>query len=161
MLQLKLDTENKYISIEQCLQIDQLGDNWNNITQNDLKNFSATYNLKIGTWGQQRLEITANLLFMLDTGPPIQIYRYFIIFFWFILLKNVNVDSVSRSSLNQSTKGWKKMLCLANIAEKHLKMLIQGRVLPLSRPILIFLSSDSESLRKKTWNMSPQIQTKH
>ena len=89
----------------QCLQIDQVGNSRNDITQNDLKNFSATYNLKIGTWGQQRLEITANLLFMLDTGPPIQIYRYFIIFFWFILLKNVNVDSVSRSSLNQSTKG--------------------------------------------------------
>ena len=50
MLQLKLDTENKYISIEQCLQIDQLGNSRNDITQNNFKNSSATYLLKIGTW---------------------------------------------------------------------------------------------------------------
>ena len=45
--------------MKQCLQIDQVGNSRNDITQNNLKNFSATYLLKIGTCGQQRLEITA------------------------------------------------------------------------------------------------------
>ena len=72
----------KYISIKQCLQIDQVRNSRNDITENNLKNFSATYLLKIGTWGQQRLEITAFFVVYAQYRAPntdLQIFYQFLL----------------------------------------------------------------------------------
>ena len=57
----------------QCLQIDQVGNSRNDITQNDLKNFSATYNLKIGTWDSRDLKLRQICCLCSIPGPQ---YRF-------------------------------------------------------------------------------------
>ena len=139
--------------MKQCLQIDQVGNSRNDITQNNLKNFSATYLLKIGTCGQQRLEITAFFVVYARYRAPNTDLQIFYQFLLVHLVKKCECRKCKLLLSQSEHQRLKKMLCIAKIAEKHLKMLkmlIQGRVLPRSRPILIFLASDSESSRKKT-----------